>query len=556
MKQKKTIYFLLILFITQICLNKIYCENKVEKNSPKLTLIIVIDQFGYSYLSKLEKYLTGGIKFLINNGINYKNAFFPHSIPSTAPGHTMLATGAYGYNHGIVNNRWFDTEGNMITSDSDTSKNSAVFKPDGTLYDYARSAKNIMVDGLSDQLILNSYPMAKNLVWSLSLKSRSAIAMAGKLGKAIWFDEKTGNFTSSNYYFKKLPDWLIDFNKREKISKIKSFTWNTYYPKNSYKYNFKFIDDYKYASVESLISKKIEMNQNYKDYDEKYTLTPMANQNLINLAQTCIENNIPKEESERLILWLSLSSLDKVGHRLGPWARESIDMIYQMDAQLKKLIDFIYSKFNQEDVLFVLTADHGVMPISQQLKKLGLDIAKRYTSKNIKNKLNCIIKEKYSINELVKHFTEPQFYLDQNKLKNIDNKTLDNIYKDIKNYLLSLPGIRKVWTYEELSNTIFDAGDTDIYLKRQLYPGRSGQIIYSVAPYTMIDKHELGTSHNTKYANDTQIPLIFYQKNKFQNKNIYYPNVFITQVAPTLANILNIPRPSDATSNILPKILN
>ena len=151
--------------------------------TPQLTVVIVIDQFSAHYIPKLRPFLKGGIKMLDQEGVVYLNAFYDHSLPATGPGHTMLTTGTYGSVHGIVNNRWYDEKGHMVGCDDDTPERAAVFATKG-LHKHGKSARNIMVDNLSDQLMMHSYPHARNTVWALSLKSRAAIPMAGRIRKS------------------------------------------------------------------------------------------------------------------------------------------------------------------------------------------------------------------------------------------------------------------------------------------------------------------------------------------------------------------------------------
>lgn len=518
--------------------------------SPKLTVIIVIDQFAYNYLDKLKPYLNGGIKFLLNNGINYTNAFYLNGTPTTCPGHAMLATGTFGHYHGIIGNKWFNSVGKSIECDNDSAKNAAVLAPNGKLYNYGKSAKNIMVDGLSDQIIINSMPNAENQVWSLSLKSRAAIAMAGKLGKAIWFDGNSGDFTTSKAYFDALPDWVKDFNKKQKIDQITEFIWEQFF-KTTAPYDFCNVNNYKYAGGQSIINKKHLINPTDKNkFDQIYTKTPLANQNLIDLALTCLDK---KWNNNNFILWLSLSSLDKVGHKFGPYSKEAIDMIYHMDNQLLDFIKYIFSIVNKKDTLIILTADHGISPIPEILKDDGLDIAQRYVAGDLIKELNKIIEKKYNIPNFIINFEDPQFYVDQTKLSQLSQETKNQIYKDIKKYLLSKPGVQNVWTFEELENKCLSSKDPNFLLKKQLYKGRSGQIIVVVKPYTQISNFPRGTTHNSPYIFDRQVPLIFYQAGKFTKQTIN-KNVYITQVAPTLAEILNVPRPSAAFYPILPGI--
>lgn len=521
--------------------------------APKMTVVLVIDQFSQHYIPKLKPYLTGGLKLLVSEGINYTNAFYPHSMPSTAGGHTLLSTGTFGYYHGIVNNKWFDAAGKSVECDDDTPERAAVFAPNGGLYNYGKSAHNIMVDTLSDQLKLYSVPHARNIVWSLSIKSRAAISMAGRLGKAIWLDDTTGNFTSSIAYFKELPVWIKRFNEETPINKLTQFVWQPFYPSTSPAYAFADSNNYKYASMpQSMLGRILSINHQTKEgYDDLYNKSPLANEHLVNFAKACIEKNYTGHESERFILWLSLSSLDKVGHTYGPFSKEALDMIYHMDAHINELIKYIYSKVAPEDVLFVLTADHGVQPIPEVVRDRGLNIAQRHLYPDLMKGLNTFIMNKYGVESLVTNFKEPQFYLDQAKLAHMPKQQRHLIYRDIKRFLKRIPGIRNVWTFSELKHAQFDKYDLDVYLKRQLFRGRSGQIIYSVYPYTTIDTHSKGTSHITTYNYDTQVPFIFYQPGRFVGKTIT-DTVYTAQLAPTLSEIFKVPRPSAAIANIFP----
>jgi hypothetical protein len=67
----------------------------------------------------------------------------------------------------------------------------------------AVSPKNILGENFADWL-QSSYPGAR--VISISLKDRSAIALAGHHPQAVlWFSHQTGNFTTSRYYRRSSP---------------------------------------------------------------------------------------------------------------------------------------------------------------------------------------------------------------------------------------------------------------------------------------------------------------------------------------------------------------
>ena len=106
------------------------------------------------------------------------------------------------------------------------------------------------------------------------------------------------------------------------------------------------------------------------DSDAPYSLfekTPMANQMLLDCAKACIKANLGCNRDDRMMLWVSLSPLDKLAHVYGPQSLEVIDLIYHLDCQLKCFIHFVDRYLKRSDVLYVLTADHGMGPIPEKL---------------------------------------------------------------------------------------------------------------------------------------------------------------------------------------------
>ena len=79
-----------------------------DKN-PKLVLQITVDQLRGDLPMRFKKRLgKGGFRYLLENGIHYKNAHYQHANTETAVGHATLATGADPSRHGIVANDWID----------------------------------------------------------------------------------------------------------------------------------------------------------------------------------------------------------------------------------------------------------------------------------------------------------------------------------------------------------------------------------------------------------------------------------------------------------------
>lgn len=521
---------------------------------PKMTVVFVVDQLSAHYIEKTRSFLKGGIGTLLKEGIEYTNAFYDASPPSTAHGHTLLTTGTYGALHGIIANSWRTADLSHVHCDQDDSKDAAVFAPDGNLRPYGKSAKNMLVDNLSDQLMLHSYPHARNTVWALSMKSRAAILMAGKMGKAAWLDEKTKSYTTSKAFFKELPEWLSDFNTKHQLGSQEKVTWKPFYPLASAPYAFDLAGDYSFSAYGKPFINKTHDLTPAKAFKMIYEKTPQATRDFFKLAIDCVNANYKDGENERFILYVNVATFDKVGHAFGCYSRETLDTLYHIDDQIKKFMEFLYTKVPKEDILFVLTGDHGVQPIPEMARKMGYTEARRYLGSTIIEDLNKLVYEKHGINKLVRFVYGSQFYLDMELLKALSPAKKQAIMTTIKKHLMSLPGIRKAWTFEELEKTMFEPYDLDRFIKKELHRGRSGQIFYSTNPYTGIYQEEKGAKHGTPYGYDTRVPLVFHQAGRFPKLTIAATR-YMTQVSPTLAALLNVPRPSASVATVLPEVL-
>jgi len=523
---------------------------------PRVTVFFVVDQLAQEYMERLEKHFRHGLRYFLHHGMVYKNAHFPHATPCTAAGHAGLNTGAWPSYHGIIANHWASPVGKKIYADEDNSGNASVFAPDGsTTYNFGKSAHHIMADGISDQFILSQSPCQKRYAYALSIKSRSSILAASHMGKAVWFDNKSGNFTSSKAYFDELPDWLVTFNQEAWHKSMKEVTWKLRYPCDSCAYDYYDIDCNTYGSrTDHLVGKTLAMSScEEKPYD-LFIRTPAANQLLLDLAYACIEEHVHYHDNEQLLLWISLSSLDAVGHDFGPHSREVIDMIYHLDKQLECFMHDITQLLKRRDFFYVLTADHGVSQIPELMCENGYKGAKRIQYSDMIAAMNKEIKKHFGLDDMIVSCQSNQFYCNKEKLNALEFKKQRNLIAGCKRYLQSTSLFKNVWTAHELQNLACEPFSYEAFYKNQYFFGRSGDIIVQPFPYQPLIEYPHGSTHRTCYESDTRVPLILYQKSYFE-KRVVYDRVWTLQLANTLAHILHIPPPSASPFPLLPGVI-
>lgn len=542
---KVSALFFLLLHITVLSYNV---------RPPRLTVVLVIDQFAHAYIDKLYPHLKYGLKYLIDHGVNYTNAYYDSGQPGTAADHTSLNTGVTADYHGIASNNWNENE-KKVACDDDDSEGSLVLSPDG-LYDYGKSAHKLMVDGISDQCALQKEPRRAFAVYSISGKSRSAIATAGQLGKPLWIDTQSGQFTSSKAYFDELPQWVKLFNSQHSIEQLGSIVWKPMYPASPYAYNFFNINNYQYTrSQKTMLNTPLPVPDyaNEKNYYHLFEKTPQANKYILDCAEKCVKQYVSRKHKDRLLLWVCLSPLDKVAHQYGPNSMEAIDMIYHLDKQIRQFMRKTLRIIGKHELMFVLTADHGVMPIPELLQDQGLYKAQRINRVEFIKNINTVIAKKHSLKNIVTTYKGQELVLDMAAMDQLEIEKRRAIIDDIKLCVLQEPGIKNVWTYDEMLYLPTDPHSLENNIKRQLFKGRIGSIIVQPYPYTVITHWHQGAAHKTPYNYDTHVPLIIFHPGKFEKRYVRQ-RVSPLQLPNTLAEILNVPKPSASVYEILPEL--
>jgi predicted AlkP superfamily pyrophosphatase or phosphodiesterase len=531
-----------------------------QNTPPRLVAIIIIDQCSYHYIPKLRHHFRYGLKELLENGIVYTNAYHAHAIPETAPGHHALSTGTLPREHSVVLNEWFDEHYNGILYGYPAIQPSSDDPKYATL-----TSSQTKVDGLSDQFVMARTNNTTHHAVAISLKPQPALACAQRLGKAIWFNEYTGNFISNTNYFDKTPSWIDAFNQRLNLSKLTSLTWQCMYEPDDKAYAFPFIDNYEFASFSTSMASGVPIpignvdafykNNNGKNHTyAPYSLflkTPHASQALIELAKETLDHKL-KNKNDRLILWICLGNLDLLCHYYGPHARESIDTLYHFDKQIQEFMDYAKKQLGEENCLFALTADHGIAPIPEIMRKQGMKLAQRIMGKDLIAAMNELIKKKYNLDAVVKIYEPTFFILNKEALASVSPTIQHAVVGDLLKFLSRQEGIKRVWTHAELKQANLDPDSRESFYKNQIYRNRLGDIICMPEPYCIISNYATGTSHLSPYDYDTHVPLIVYQKGR-KHRTINR-KVWVGQLPGTIAHMLGINRPVAAINDLLPGI--
>lgn len=534
-----------------------HLQGRSPKEPPQYIIPIVIDQGAYHYWTRFGRYFQHGFKRFTDKGVVFTNAHHPHAAPVTATGHTTLSTGSLPAKHGIILNTWYNKEGALTASVDDDRDVAEVLPAHGSCSCHA-SSKTIMVPAVSDLAMQASSQDYSYHAFGISYKDRAAIGMTGHKGKAIWFDEHQQAFTSNHEYFDELPAWIHDFNKTlsQKIELAR--IWKLFFQPSHEVYSNYAKEIYHLSTVPKTIAGSIlDCTGEWKKITNKknFMLTPESNQILLDLALTAIDA-ISKKGSpqDRALIWISLSSLDKIGHIYGPHSTETIDTILHLDKIIGDFMSTIEARYGKNKTMFILTADHGVSPIPENMVQENYRPARRIIMHKVVTQLNEAIAKKFGINKLFFGFKTNQFFWNEKKLAETSNNTRAQITKFTKKFLYGLDGIKKVWTFDELNSTHPLPNSIKAMFKNQLYKGRSGAFFLLGRPFVMLTNYDKGSCHRTPYNHDTQVPMMVLYGDKLTPRTIKN-RVWTTQLAPLIAKTWGLKPHKDMIHKPLPKVI-
>ncbi|WP_254412670.1 alkaline phosphatase PafA [Dyadobacter diqingensis] len=522
-------------------------ESVVPVKRPKLVVGIVVDQMRYDYLYRFyDKYSERGFKRILNQGFNCRNHHYHYALTVTAAGHASVYTGSAPSVHGIVGNDWFDTHMNKrMYCVGDTSVETV-----GSSNPVAgkMSPKNMLVSTITDQLRLATNFRSK--VIGIALKDRGAILPAGHTANgAYWFDSKTGNWITSSFYTKELPEWVAGYNARKRPAQLILEGWKTLLPLMEYTESTS--DDQPYEAKFPPAKKSVfpyDLAGTAGDAFGILSSTPHGNTLTKEMALEALEKENLGMGAATDFLAVSFSSPDYVGHGFGPNSVEAEDIYLRLDKDIEEMLSKLDKKLGKGNYLFFLTADHGIMDVADFWKEHKLP-AGRINYMQMNTDVKAALKSKFGEGDFITASENFQFYLNH---KLIDEKGITTyaVFEVIRKTLLGFEGVANVLNLNELYKSELNEYQTTLY-KNNYHIKRSGDIQIVVEPGWMAGP--IAANHGSPYNNDTHVPLLFYGWGVKPGET--FQRTSVADTAPTIAALLSILEPNGNIGKVIEEVM-
>jgi hypothetical protein len=491
------------------------------QQQPKLVLLVIIDQFRYDYLARFRSQYVGGLDKLLTSGAVFENANLDHYPTVTAIGHATSLSGATPALSGIVGNDWYDRESQkrVLSISDDTVK---LIGGTGN----GASPRRLLVSTIGDQLKI-AHPTSAHVI-GISLKDRSAILPVGHMADAAyWFDTTNGKFVSSTYYFSDLPEWVKSFNEGRPSDKLAGAEWTV---------------------AGAAKSNQLPTGAGPDLYNAIFD-SPFGNELLESFAEEAIAGEKLGEHGSTDLLSVSFSSNDALGHAFGPDSPQVRDISIKTDRVLGKLFTCLDRRVGMRNVLVILTADHGVAPLPEDLARWKMP-GGRMSSADLFDPIKSALEAKFGAGEWILYTAGTSPYLNLNLIR---EKGLDEgeVSRVAAKAAAAIRHVARVYTREQLEHGEVQHDPISNKVARSFNSERSGDLEILLEPYWI--RAGEGTTHGTPYSYDTHIPLIFMGPGIRAGR--YPENVTLNDLAPTLATILQIQTPSGSVGRVLGEII-
>jgi predicted AlkP superfamily pyrophosphatase or phosphodiesterase len=518
---------------------------------PKLVVLLVVDQMRGDYVDKFLPQWTGGLKRLVEEGAWFRDAAYPYAVTETCVGHSTISTGAFPATHGIVSNSWWDRDlGKSVTCTSDPkAKNfaygGASFKDGDSESDEKQggnSGNHLAVPTFADELRFQSGTLTR--VVTFSLKARAAISLAGhQADGVVWLDDTTGAWVTSNK-FGALP-FLDDYVMKNPVRKDYGKTWNLRLRRKNYVYPEEAVggvapDGWGHSFPHPLRGKAAGSDPDGAFY-KQWKTSPFADAYLTQFAELAIDQLGLGKANGTDFLGIAYSTLDYAGHAFGPRSWEVQDILVQLDKDLADLFTHLDKVVGRGNYLVALSADHGAMPIPEDMQTSGADAGLLHLPEvqdYVEKALESFNYPKPSVARIVG--SEVFFANGVYEKLASDPKALKAVLDAIR----TAPGVAAVYRAEELQNRPATQSPTVRAFALSYFPGRSGDLFILPKPYWLMDgtpagkTRSYGTSHVSPYNYDQHVPVLLMGFGIQPGQ--YFQPITPADIAPTFAALCGI----------------
>src|SRR5881397_3436664 len=487
---------------------------------PKLVVVITVDQLRPEYFTRWKGQLTGGLAQLANEGAFFTDAYQDHAITETAPGHSTILSGMWPAHTGIIRNLE-GVQDSLASLLGTTGPGASPRRFRGTtLFDWLKA----------------SDPTARAL--SVSRKDRGAILPIGQSKQQVfWF--QSGLFTTSRYYADTLPTWVQGFNARRLPFKAANTTWTLLLPDSAYKEPDNEV--WENGGAGTVFPHRLPPDS-VLAAAAVAGVPAMDSLTLLFALEGFDALRLGRKGGSTDLLAVSLSTTDAIGHAFGPDSREIHDHVLRLDLYLAWFLKRLTDRVGRDNVVVVLTADHGVTSFPERTRAKTGGAAYRVSLDTLMTAVNRDLDRLAGAGgaprEWLQFETGMLFLRDNGRFAAIGVKT-DSVLDALTARIQRIQGVGRVIKPADLSRADTASDPVARRWLHQLAPDAGVVLTVTLQPGSVWDIPNLPIAmHGQPSEDDTHVPIIFWGRGI--NRGTYAGRMNTVDIAPTLGVLLGV----------------
>lgn len=483
-----------------------------NKQVPRLVVNITIDQLRNDYIESFAaNYGEHGFKKLLSEGLVFESASYPYANPDKASAISTIITGTTPFYHSIIGEKWIDRNSLRPVSCTEDTRQSAVPSP-----------VQLEVSSIGDELKVASKGGAK--IFSISPFCDMAVISAGHAADgAVWMNEKTGQWTSSQYYTDITPSFVLKYNElRRQNKKTKRLEWQPFDAQKGpeFKHTFK----------------------GYRRYQE-YQTSALINTDITALALACVSEQGMGTDSITDLLCLTYYAGHFDHKPLTDCQNELADTYLRLDKELDSLVTRLEHSIGKDQVLFCITSTGYSDPEGIDYAKYRIPTGTFYINRAA-NLLNMYFGAIWGQGRYVETYYDNQLFLNH-KLLESKRISLSDASQRAQEFIMQMQGVKNVFSAQQL---LSNYEGTISKVRNSFHVQHSGDLLIEVASGWHLQNEDTGEDKLYQASTPT-FPIIIYGAD-VPPERVQKP-VTTDRIAPTIAKTIRIRAPNACSADPL-----
>lgn len=505
------------------------CGIVAQSARPRLVVTIAIDGLQHDLLAALsDRFDKGGFRRL-TEGLVLPATQCRYVSGGAVADFASLLTGSWPFYHGIIGEQRYDfLEDNLVPIVYDGRYH-------GINSAQNVSPKQLAATTLADAVKLNQ-PKAK--VYAIALGATNAVVFGGHAADAaIWLDDETGRLATTDFYERGLPFWADKVNQSPTLANYLRYEWRPLFELGTYKYPA--------AAANETAFTQPDERQSLSEQIYRFKHSPFVNTLMKDLAIRAVRDEKMGIDAftDFLLIEFTVKLPREQGNAL--LSAEKEDMYLRLDKDLRLLFDAIDLSVGLDNTLIVVA---GTAEESYSLRHQARNgiVGGEFNAKRSMALLNAYLMAIYGQGRYVSGYAAGHIYLNKSFIdkQHIDRAELE---RHVAQFMTEFQGVHNAYTSTEIKLASGGGNDELSRIRNSAFKTTCGDVVFTLLPgwVEVNDRNEIVGLSNVCNANVA----VYLLGGGVPQRMV--PAADITDIAPTICTLLQIPWPNAAVGRVL-----